>query len=94
MSGLVVSNDLIIIGLWVVVIGGAFAYLWWKGHLLKVGTYVAETREELKKCTWPSREELKGSTVVVIISIALLSVLVVALDFIILKFVRSILPNL
>jgi preprotein translocase subunit SecE len=89
-----VNKGLIRIGLWVVIIGAAFAYLWWKGHLLKVGTYVAETREELKKCTWPSRDELKGSTVVVIISIALLSVLVIALDFVILKFVRSILPNL
>jgi preprotein translocase subunit SecE len=91
---LAVNSDLIIIGLWVVIIGGAFAYLWWKGHLLKVGTYVAETREELKKCTWPTRDELKGSTVVVIISIVLLSVLIVVLDFVILKFVRSILPNL
>lgn len=88
------NNDLIIIGLWVVVIGGVFAYLWWKGHLLKIGAYVAETREELRKCTWPSIEELKGSTVVVMISIALLSLLTVVLDFVILKFVRSILPNL
>jgi preprotein translocase subunit SecE len=89
-----VNNDLIIIGLWVVVIGGVFAYLWWKGHLLKVGTYFAETREELRKCTWPSLDELKGSTVVVMISITLLAVLTVLLDFVILKFVRSILPNL
>jgi hypothetical protein len=32
----------------------------------------AGNREELKKCTWPTWEELKGSTVLIMISIALL----------------------
>ena len=35
-------------------------------------TYVQQTREELRKCTWPTWEELKGSTVVIVISIVLL----------------------
>jgi preprotein translocase subunit SecE len=80
--------------LWVLVIGGAFAYLWRKGHLMRLGTYVAETREELRKCTWPSVDELKGSTVVVMITIALLAVFTMVSDFIILKIVRGILPKL
>ncbi len=88
------NNDLIKLGIWVVVIGGTFAYLWRKGHLLRLSAYVAETREELKKCTWPSVEELKGSTVVVMITIMLLGLFVIATDFVILKFVRGILPQL
>ena len=85
--------DLVKLGIWVVIIGGVFAYLWRKGHLMKLSTYVAETREELKKCTWPSREELAGSTVVVLISTTILTLLIVCSDFVILKLVRGVLPR-
>ncbi len=67
--------------IWVAVIGTAFAFVWRKGYLLKIANYVAETREELKKCTWPSVDELKGSTVVVMITIALLGGFTVGVDF-------------
>jgi preprotein translocase subunit SecE len=59
-----------------------FGFLWWQGHLVRIATYVQQTREELKKCTWPTWTELKGSTVVVSISIVLLGVLTVAVDFV------------
>ncbi len=65
---------------WAVVIGAAFAWLWWKGHLARFAAYVQQTREELKKCTWPTWEELKGSTVVVGISIVILGMFTVAVD--------------
>jgi preprotein translocase subunit SecE len=89
-----VNSDLIKLGVWVVIIGGTFGYLWRKGHLLKISNYVAETREELRKCSWPSLEELKGSTVVVMISILLLGLLTMGADFVVLKFVRGILPKI
>ena len=73
---------------WVVVIGGAFAWLWRKGHLASFAKYVLETREELRKCTWPTWDELKGSTVVVAISIVLLGGFTVAVDFVFSLFVR------
>ncbi len=66
-----------------------FAFLWRKGHFLRFTTYVRETREELRKCTWPSWDELKGSTVVVMISIALLGSFTVGIDVVILFFVRA-----
>jgi preprotein translocase subunit SecE len=75
-----VSNTSIII--WAVVIGGIFAYLWWQGQLKRLTVYVQETREELKKCSWPSWEELKGSTAVIVFSIALLGGFTVAMDHI------------
>ncbi len=88
------NRDLIYLGIWVVIVGGVFAYLWRKGHLLKISGYVAETREELRKCNWPTWDELKGTTVVVVVSILLLGVLTIGTDFVILKFVRGILPKL
>ena len=56
--------------------------MWRRGMLKRLGDYVMETREELRKCSWPSVDELKGSTVVVMISIALLGVFVVSIDFV------------
>jgi preprotein translocase subunit SecE len=66
---------------WVVVIGGLFGWLWWAGHLVRFADYVKATREELRKCTWPSWDELKGSTVVVSISILILGGFTVGVDF-------------
>jgi len=79
------------LGIWVAVVGAAFAFLWRKGYLLRVSNYVAETREELKKCTWPSFEELKGSTVVVMITLALLGAFTVGVDFVVQQLIRLIL---
>jgi preprotein translocase subunit SecE len=73
-------NDLTKIAIWVVLVGAVFAFLWRRGHLVRIATYVQQTREELKKCTWPTWDELKGSTVVVSISIVLLGGFTVAAD--------------
>jgi preprotein translocase subunit SecE len=73
-----VSNTAIII--WAVVIGGIFAYLWWQGQLKRLTVYVQETREELKKCSWPSWQELKGSTALIIVAIALLGIFTFVVD--------------
>jgi preprotein translocase subunit SecE len=73
-------NDLVRIGIGVAVVGTVFAVLWRKGYLVRLSTYVQQTREELRKCTWPSWDELKGSTVVVFVSIVLLGGFTVAVD--------------
>ena len=62
------------------VIAIAFGLLWRKGHLVRLRNYVLETREELRKCTWPSWDELKGSTLVVTISIIILGGYTVVVD--------------
>ena len=66
--------------IWVAVVGIVFGYLWWQGQIRQLAEYVQETREELKKCSWPSWAELKGSTLVIIISIALLAVFTEVVD--------------
>jgi len=66
--------------IWVVIVGAVFAYMWRKGHLNQLSNYVQQTREELRKCTWPTWDELKGSTVVVSISIFLLGAFTLVLD--------------
>ncbi len=65
---------------WAVIVLGVFAWLWRAGHLARFATYIQQTREELRKCTWPSWDELKGSTVVVTISIIILGGFTVLVD--------------
>jgi preprotein translocase subunit SecE len=76
-------NDLVKLLIWAAVIGVLFVFLWRKGYLARLSNYFLETREELRKCTWPTFQELKGSTVVVLISVALLGGFVVGVDAII-----------
>ena len=68
--------------IWVVVIGGVFAFLWRRGYLAKLTLYVRETQEELKKCSWPSVDELKGSTVVVMVAMALFAAFTIVADLV------------
>jgi preprotein translocase SecE subunit len=76
--------------IWVVVVSVVFGVLWRTGQLLRLANYVQETKEELKKCTWPSRDELKGSTLVVLISILLLGMFTMGIDWLLLLFVKGI----
>jgi preprotein translocase subunit SecE len=81
-------NNYISIGVTLGVIAIVFAVLWYTGNLVRLRNYVLETREELRKCTWPSWDELKGSTVVVMISIVLLGGFTVAIDYVLVLFVN------
>ena len=66
--------------IWAAIISAAFAYLWWQGQVRQLATYVQETREELKKCSWPTWVELKGSTALIMVSIALMGAFTEVVD--------------
>ena len=84
------NNFYIQLLIWVIVVGVVFGVLWKTGQLLRLTNYVQETKEELKKCTWPSRDELKGSTLVVLFSILALGVYTMGVDWLLTLFVRGI----
>jgi preprotein translocase SecE subunit len=77
-----VNNNLALIGIWAVVIGVLFGLLWWRGYIARFKTYCDETWAELKpgKCSWPTWTELRGSTVLIAITIGLLGVFISVLD--------------
>jgi len=69
-----------------------FLWAWRKGHLLRMAAYVGETKVELRKCNWPSKDELKGSTVLVMMSVAAIGVFTFLVDTIVstvIKYVMS-----
>jgi preprotein translocase subunit SecE len=42
--------------------------LWLPGKLKELRTFFSEVRSELKKVTWPSRDEVQTTTIVVIVT--------------------------
>lgn len=73
-----------------VIVGTAFAFAWKLGYLLRLSNYVDGTREELRKCSWPTREELKGSTILVIISVLMIGLFTAFVDLVVISAVRMI----
>jgi preprotein translocase subunit SecE len=47
----------------------------------KFQQYIKDVIQEMKKVTWPTREELKGSTVVVIFFSIIMGCFVASMDF-------------
>ena len=50
--------------------------------------YLAETRVEMKKVTWPTKEELKDATKVVIVASIILTIFIGAIDQILSRIVQ------
>jgi preprotein translocase subunit SecE len=73
-------KDYLVIIFVIVIAMTVFTLLWRRGAFLKLSGYFRETQDELKKCTWPTWDELTGSTAVVIVSVALLGAFTVGVD--------------
>ena len=54
-------------------------------------TFLSEVKDELKKCSWPTRPELLGSTMVVVISVVILGVFVGLSDTTLMGILRAVL---
>jgi preprotein translocase SecE subunit len=61
-----------------------FGVVWQKGYIERLNVFFKETWHELKpgRCSWPTWTELRGSTVLIGVTIALLGVFVFVLDLI------------
>ena len=60
------------------------------GYFLKISAYWAEMMEEMRKCTWPTWDELLGSTVLVTVATAIIGGFTVGVDYLcsnIIKFI-------
>ena len=53
-----------------------------KGWLDRIRLFFLQTREELSKCSWPTRDELKGSTWMVLVAVFLLGAFTFLADLI------------
>ncbi|MDN5331855.1 MAG: preprotein translocase subunit SecE [Tepidanaerobacteraceae bacterium] len=62
-----------------------------EGFLKRSSKFIKEVRSELKKVTWPTKDELVSSTIVVIVSVALVSGFIWIVDSILLNVLKLIL---
>ncbi|MBN1505162.1 MAG: preprotein translocase subunit SecE [Candidatus Eisenbacteria bacterium] len=54
----------------------------------KLKVFLKEVRLEMSKVTWPTKAELKDSTIVVIVSCLVISVFIGAVDWVLYSLVR------
>ena len=53
--------------------------------LSRFTSFIGEVREELKQVSWPTREELLGSVLVVFVGVALMAGFISVCDFVLSK---------
>ena len=51
-----------------------------KNFCNRVAKFFRDTKSELKKVVWPSKEDTKTNTVVVLVTVAIAAVVMIALD--------------
>ncbi|HXR08436.1 MAG TPA: preprotein translocase subunit SecE [Candidatus Acidoferrum sp.] len=83
-------NSLIIESVALVVVTVVFVLLLRAGYFLKISAYWGEMMEEMKKCTWPTWEELLGSTVLVMVAIVGIGGFTVLVDYICSNIIKAI----
>ena len=66
---------------WPVFFLAVFIWMWRTGKIGALKQHLIETREQLRKSTWPTRDELKQHITVVLISSLLLAAFTFAADF-------------
>jgi len=57
----------------------------------KLVSFFVDVREEMKQVSWPSREELVGSALVVFVGVTLMAVFISICDFILSKGAQTLL---
>jgi len=60
------------------------------GLFAKTRAFIAETMDEMSKCTWPDRSQLLESTLLVIVVLAVTSLFVAGVDQILFRIVQGI----
>jgi preprotein translocase subunit SecE len=59
----------------------------------KVANFLREVKIELGRVTWSTKNELIASTIVVIVSVALLGIFIASCDFVLVRFINFILKS-
>ena len=55
--------------------------------IVRIQEFIQEVKDELKKVSWPGKEEVKSSTQVVLFMLAALAIIVLAYDIIFSRFI-------
>ncbi len=61
--------------------------------LSRARAFIEDVRTELVKCSWPTRQELWQSTLVIIVSVVFLAVYVAVCDGVVILALQTLLPK-
>ena len=78
---------------WLIFFVAVFIWMWRTGKIGAIKQYIIETREQLRKSTWPTRDELKQHITVVLISSLLLAIFTFVADNLLREIVWGALMN-
>ena len=81
------------LAVWTVVVLGAFGLAWRSGWIARIALYFGETREELKKCNWPTNDELWQSTLLILVVVGVLGIFTVGSDYLVISIVKYLLKT-
>ncbi len=59
------------------------------GFLSRVGKFLREVRMELAKVSWPNRQEVVASTVVVLVAVAFFALFIGGIDLVFVKVIQA-----
>ena len=64
-----------------------------RGRLVRLTRFLREVRSEMKKITWPSKQELTANTIVVLVSVFFAATLIWIIDGFFAQILKVILPR-
>lgn len=53
------------------------------GFLKKIPQFLREVRAEMEKVSWPSRDEVRAATIVIIVLVIVLAIFIGGVDFVV-----------
>lgn len=64
-----------------------------QGFFKRIGTFVSEVKQEVRKVTWPTRSELYGGTIVLLVVATVVSAFLGGVDAIMSRVMEVIMSN-
>ncbi len=59
-----------------------------------VGTFFGQVRAEMRKVTWPDRQQLRQATIAIIVFVGLLALLIYVMDLLLQNVLVKLIPSL
>jgi len=81
LQGVKAANEFVRGTVAVVIIAAFFALAWWLLNKPRIVDFMIATESEMRKVNWPTKKEIKGSTMVVIIGTLLVTAILFVIDF-------------
>ena len=81
LQGVKGANEIVRGAVALVIVAGFFALAWWLLNKPRIVDFMIATESEMRKVNWPTKKEIRGSTMVVIVGTLLVTAILFLIDF-------------